>query len=167
MNSDTRDELIHFFGVACDNINSAIEKLNSYHALISSGTPTTDETVTKANIAVMRAKENTMRALGVAKEYKLHEKPDMRTSISMLKYKIIDMESAFDEANEEEGDKKLVLIEKAITHAGFAKKNCDDVYKNLVNMPTNKGGSYKRKNKRTHRNKRTYRNRKRTHHNRK
>ena len=161
MDSDTRDELIHYFGVACGNIDSAIEKLNSYHAMISSGTPT-DETATKANIAVMRAKENTMRALGVAKGYKLHEKPDMRTSISMLKYKIIDMDSALDDANEEGGDEKIVLIKKAIAEAEFAKVNCDDVYEKLVNMPTNKGGSRKRTYRNNRKNKRTHRNRKRS-----
>jgi len=84
--------------------------------------------------------------------------------LSLLRSKITDMETAFDGANVEAGEDKLPFIEKAIRAAGYAKRNCDDIYE-LLNKPTNKGGSRKR----THRNKtlRKRMHKKRTHRSRK
>ena len=164
MNSDDRDLLIQSFGVACANIDSLLEKLNTYEQQIVDGVSNTEENRERCDTAIMRAKGNTKRALSSAVEMNLHKSPAMRFPLSLLRSKITDMETAFDEANAEAGEDKLPFIEKAIRAAGFAKRNCDDIYE-LLNKPTNKGGSRKR----THRNKtlRKRMHKKRTHRSRK
>lgn len=164
MNSDDRDLLIQSFGVACANIDSLLEKLKTYEQQIVDGVSNTEENRERCDTAIMRAKGNTKRALSSAVEMNLHKSPAMRFPLSLLRSKITDMETAFDEANVEAGEDKLPFIEKAIRAAGFAKRNCDDIYE-LLNKPTNKGGSRKR----THRNKtlRKRMHKKRTHRSRK
>lgn len=164
MNSDDRDLLIQSFGVACANIDSLLEKLKTYEQQIADGVSNTEENRERCDTAIMRAKGNTKRALSSAVEMNLHKSPAMRFPLSLLRSKITDMETAFDEANTEAGEDKLPFIEKAIRAAGYAKRNCDDIYE-LLNKPTNKGGSRKRtlrNKKRAHRalRKRTHRSRK-------
>jgi hypothetical protein len=155
MNRENRDILIQYFGVACANIESVLEKLNTYGQQIVDGDSDTEERKEERDVAVIRVRDNTKRARNYAVGLNLHILDTMERPLSMLRRQIIDMETAFDEANEEIGEDKIRLIEKAIDHATFAKRNCDKIYTLLVNMPVvpnnkgnNKGGSRKRHEKR-------------------
>ena len=148
MNSEDRDALIQYFGVACANIDSVLEKLNTYGRQIVDGNSDTEEREEERGIAIMRVINNTRRARHYAVDVNLHTSREMRFPLSLLRRQIIDMETALDEANEEIGEDKIPLIEKAIDQATFAKRNCDKIYTLLVNMPVvpnnkgnNKGGS--------------------------
>ena len=163
MNSDDRDLLIRYFGVACANIDSALDTLNAYEQDVMDGVSDTKEDRERRNNAIERATKNTKRALDTAKaiEKDIDKFLTNRTAFVMLEMQIIKIETAFDEANAEAGEDKRSFIAKAIYQAGFAKRNCYELYE-LLNKPTNKGGSRKRtlrNKKRTHR-KRTHRSRK-------
>ena len=167
MNSDDRDLLIRYFGVACANIDSALDTLNAYEQDVMDGVSDTKEDRERRNNAIERATKNTKRALDTAKaiEKDIDKFLTNRTAFVMLEMQIIKIETAFDEANAEAGEAKRSFIAKAIYQAGFAKRNCYELYE-LLNKPTNKGGSRKHKSRHALR-KRTHRNKKRTHRSRK
>jgi hypothetical protein len=176
MNSEDREELIEKFGKACANIDSVLEKLNTYGQEIVDEVSDTEDTQEKCGAAIMRAVINTAEARHNAVAMNLHDpkKYDpkrFRLPLTLLRSQIIAMQTAFDEANDETGMDRLDFIEKAIRQATFAKRNCDDIYtalttmsvvsnnkgNNKVNNKVNKGGSRKHKKRtqrvRTHRKK--------------
>lgn len=172
MNRENLDVLIQSFGVACANIDSVLEKLNTYGQQIVDGDSDTEERKEERDVAMMRAVSNTAKARHSAVAMNLHDpkKYDpkkFRFPLTLLRSQIIAMETAFDEANDEVGETKLPFIEEAIRQATFAKRNCDDIYTALTTMSVvsnnkgnnkvNKGGSRKHKKRtqrvRTHRKK--------------
>lgn len=151
MNRENRDALIQYFGVACANIESALESLNTYEQQIVDGVPTTEESITPYKTAVEDAKGNTMTALKLSQHMRLHKQSDMHLPLSSLNNNILKMETAFDESCVEEGDQQRDWVKKAINYAVSAQKACNNLYKKLVNMPVvpnNNGGSRKRHEKR-------------------
>jgi hypothetical protein len=153
MNRENRDALIQYFGVACANIESALESLNTYEQQIVDGVPTTEESITPYKTAVEDAKGNTMTALKLSQHMRLHKQSDMHLPLSSLNNNILKMETAFDESCVEEGDQQRDWVKKAINYAVSAQKACNNLYKKLVNMPVvpnNSGGSRKRHAKKRH-----------------
>jgi hypothetical protein len=157
MNRENRDALIQYFGVACANIESVLESLNTYEQQIVDGVPTTEESITPYKTAVEDAKGNTMTALKLSQHMRLHKQSDMHLPLSSLNNNILKMETAFDESCVEEGDQQRDWVKKAINYAVSAQKACNNLYKKLVNMPVvpnnngnNKGGSRKRTEKKRH-----------------
>ena len=161
MNRENLDALIQSFGVACANIDSVLEKLNTYGQEIVDEVSDTEDTQEKCGAAIMRAVSNTNEARHYAVAMNLHDpkKYDpkkFRLPLTLLRSQIIAMQTAFDEANDETGIDRLDFIEKAIRQATFAKRNCDDIYTALTTMSVvsnnkgnnkvnNKGGSRKHK----------------------
>lgn len=166
MNRENLDALIQSFGVACANIDSVLEKLNTYGQEIVDEVSDTEDTQETCGAAIMRAVTNTGEARHYAVAMNLHDpkKYDpkrFRLPLTLLRSQIIAMQTAFDEAQDEtELMVRLDFIEKAIRQATFAKRNCDDIYTALTTMSVvsnnkgnnkvnnkvnNKGGSRKHK----------------------
>jgi hypothetical protein len=151
MNRENLDALIQSFGVACANIDSVLEKLNTYGQEIVDGVSDTEDTREKCTAAILRVVSNTTYARHSAVDMKLHLSKDFRNLLTLLRNSIIKMQTAFDEAKDEIGEDKLPLIETAIDQATFAKRNCDKIYTTLTTMSVepnnknnkgnNKGGS--------------------------